>query len=90
MLTYKIQLKTIEDFRKYANMNVRFHIMGYVQIQERRINMYDILDIMESGAVDQAELVLTQYRKEELPALSQYLQDSGLLRYNPLPDDKIA
>ncbi len=89
MITYKIQLKTIEDFRKYANMNVRFHIMGYVQIQEHKINMYDILDIMENGAVDKAELILTQYRIEELIALQQYLESSGLL-VDQQPTDKIA
>lgn len=90
MITYNIQLKNIEDFRKYANMNARFHIMGYLRIQEHLVNMYDILDIIDAGVVDEATLLLTQYRKEELSALREYLMTSGLLRNEPLSTDKIA
>ena len=52
--------------------------------------MYDILDIIDAGVVDEATLLLTQYRKEELPALREYLMTSGLLRNEPLSTDKIA
>ena len=52
MIRYNIHLKTINDFRKYVNMTVRFNIAGFVELRGKKINMYDILEIMSQGSVD--------------------------------------
>lgn len=79
MIHYTILLKTIEDFRKYVNMTVRFHIAGYIQAQDKKINMFDVLDILEEAGPGVMLLTLTACRPEELPALESYLVSSGLL-----------
>ena len=78
MYTYTIQLKTIEAFRKYADLNIYFNISGYLLVQNHQFDMYDILDIMESGVIEHATLVLTKYCSKELPLLTHYLEISGL------------
>lgn len=87
---YIIQLNTVNAFRSYANMCVRFHIAGYVLVRQQKINMYDILDIMEQGPVEKAELYLTISRAEELPALEEYMKEKKLLKENPTELPKIA
>lgn len=79
MLTYNIHLKTVNEFRIYVNMYVRFHIAGYVIAGEEKINMYDILDILENGPVEELLLVLTQYRMEEIKELEEYMEKTGIL-----------
>lgn len=79
MLTYNIHLKTVNEFRSYVNMYVRFHIAGYVIAGEEKINMYDILDILENGPVEELLLVLTQYRMEEIKELEEYMEKTGIL-----------
>ena len=79
MLTYNIHLKTVNEFRIYVNMYVRFHIAGYVIAGEEKINMYDILDILENGPVEELLLVLTQYRMEEIKELEKYMEKTGIL-----------
>ena len=59
MLQYNIHLRTINDFRNYANMIVRFNIAGFVRVRKEEINMYDILEIMSQGPVDSMILNLT-------------------------------
>ena len=44
MLQYNIHLRTVNDFRNYANMIVRFNIAGFVRVRKEEINMYDILE----------------------------------------------
>ena len=54
MLQYNIHLRTVNDFRNYANMIVRFNIAGFVRVRKEEINMYDIhhLDqILQSAPV---------------------------------------
>ena len=41
MLQYNIHLRTVNDFRNYANMIVRFNIAGFVRVRKEEINMYD-------------------------------------------------
>ena len=52
MLQYNIHLRTVNDFRNYANMIVRFNIAGFVRVRKEEINMYDILEIMSQRPVD--------------------------------------
>lgn len=59
MLQYNIHLRTVNDFRNYANMIVRFNIAGFVRVRKEEINMYDILEIMSQGPVDSMILNLT-------------------------------
>lgn len=82
MHTYNVHLKTINEFRIYANMAARFHIAGYVIIKDEKINMYDILDIIENGPVDEMVLVLTRYRKEEMEELENYMEENKIINKN--------
>ena len=45
MLQYNIHLRTVNGFRNYANMIVRFNIAGFVRVRKEEINMYDILEM---------------------------------------------
>ena len=76
MLQYNIHLRTINDFRKYANMIVRFNIAGFVEVRGEEINMYDILEIMSQGPVDSMILNLTQYTPAQIPELEHYMDEA--------------
>lgn len=77
MITCKIHLTNISQFRFFANMSARFHIAGYVLLQEEKINMQDIL---EKGQREDMLLVLTRYRQEELAELEKYMSETGILK----------
>ena len=76
MLQYNIHLRTINDFRKYANMIVRFNIAGFVEVRGEEINMYDILEIMSQGSVDSMILNLTKYTPAQIPKLEHYMDEA--------------
>ena len=69
MKTYSIHLNTVKDFRCYVNFICRFSIAGYVLVDGCRENMYDILDVISHGHLDDMKLMLTVYRKADLPAI---------------------
>lgn len=85
MPSYKIKLTSLDDFRKYSNMITRFHIAGYLETDQERINMYDILDLIQQGPLSCATMLLTTFRKDELPALEAYMKDENLSSEAPLP-----
>lgn len=76
MLQYNIHLRTVNDFRKYANMIVRFNIAGFVEVRGEEINMYDILEIMSQGPVDSMILNLTKYTPVQIPELEHYMDEA--------------
>lgn len=76
MLQYNIHLRTVNDFRKYANMIVRFNIAGFVEVRGEEINMYDILEIMSQGPVDSMILNLTKYTPAQIPELEHYMDEA--------------
>ena len=76
MPQYNIHLRTINDFRKYANMIVRFNIAGFVEVRGEEINMYDILEIMSQGSVDSMILTLTKYTPAQIPELEHYMDEA--------------
>ena len=76
MLQYNIHLRTVNDFRNYANMIVRFNIAGFVTVREEEINMYDILKIMSQGPVDSMILNLTKYTPVQIPELEHYMDEA--------------
>ena len=76
MLQYNIHLRTVNDFRKYANMIVRFNIAGFVEVRGEEINMYDILEIMSQGSVDSMILNLTKYTPAQIPELEHYMDEA--------------
>ena len=76
MIQYNINLRTINDFRKYANMIVRFNIAGFVEVRGEEINMYDILEIMSQGPVDSMILNLTKYTPAQIPELEHYMDEA--------------
>ena len=76
MLQYNIHLRTVNDFRNYANMIVRFNIAGFVELRGKKINMYDILEIMSQGSVDSMILNLTKYDSSKIPELEQYMEEA--------------
>lgn len=73
MLQYNIHLRTIDDFRNYANMIVRFNIAGFVDVRGEEVNMYDILEIMSQGPVESLVLNLTKYNLAQIPELENYM-----------------
>lgn len=73
MLQYNIHLRTIDDFRNYANMMVRFNIAGFVDVRGEEVNMYDILEIMSQGPVESLVLNLTRYNPAQIPELENYM-----------------
>lgn len=81
ILHYDIQLKTMEDFRNFANLNARFHVAGYVIDEDgHKENMYELLAILSHWKLDELVLELTRYREEEIPEIEEYLRKTGLLR----------
>ena len=76
MVQYTIHLRTVNDFRKYANMIVRFNIAGYVNVRNEEINMYDILSLMSQGPVDSMILNLTKYTPSQIPELEHYMEEA--------------
>ena len=76
MLQYNIHLRTVNDFRKYANMIVRFNIAGFVELRGEEINMYDILEIMSQGPIDFMLLTLTKYTPAQIPELEHYMDEA--------------
>lgn len=76
MIQYNIHLKTVNDFRKYANMIVRFNIAGFVEVRGEEINMYDILEIMSQGPVDSMILNITKYTPAQIPELEKYMEEA--------------
>ncbi len=76
MLQYNIHLRTVNDFRKYANMFVRFNIAGFVELRGEEINMYDILEIMSQGPVNSMLLTLTKYTPAQIPELEHYMDEA--------------
>lgn len=91
MLQYNIHLKTIDDFRNYANMMVRFNIAGFVDIRGEEVNMYDILEIMSQGPVDCMVLNLTKYNPAQIPELENYMGKANFFNdVNPEDISNIA
>ena len=79
MLNYVVHLKTVNDFRNFENLTVKFHIRGYVKTEDYYADMYCLLDIMSHCPVDKMNLVLTKYNEEEATAIETYLYQTGLL-----------
>lgn len=79
MLTYSIKLMTVDDFRNYANMIYRFHIGGYVLINDRKTHISSFLEIMSHCPHEHLTMVLDLYRKNEISGLETYMKEFGLL-----------
>lgn len=76
MLQYNIHLRTLNDFRKYADMIDRFNLAGVVKVRGEEINMYDILEILSQGSVDSMVLTLTQYTPAQISELEHYMDEA--------------
>lgn len=79
MIRYNIRLNTIEDFRKYADVCAQFQLAGYITVKNEKINMHELLDIIEYAPITKAVLTLTICQKEELPLLENYLSKEGMI-----------
>lgn len=88
MLQYNIHLRTINDFRNYANMIVRFNIAGFVRVRKEEINMYDILEIMSQRPVDSMILNLTKYTPAQIPELEHYVEEANF--FNDLNTEDVS
>lgn len=78
MLHYTIKLSTVSDFRNYANMLSRFHIGGYVLLEDKKIYIGSYLEILCHCPLYQVSMVLEKYREEEVPELEEYMRKTGL------------
>lgn len=78
MLNYSVKLTTVEDFRNYANMIYRFHIGGHVLIGSEKIYISSFLEIMSHCPQYNMPMILNMYREEEVPALEEYMRETGL------------
>ena len=85
MLQYNIHLRTVNDFRNYANMIVRFNIAGFVRVRKEEINMYDILEIMSQGPVDSMILNLTKYTPAQI---EHYMEEANF--FNDLNTEDVS
>ena len=88
MLQYNIHLRTVNDFRNYANMIVRFNIAEFVRVRKEEINMYDILYIMSQGPVDSMILNLTKYTPAQIPELEHYMEEANF--FNDLNTEDVS
>lgn len=89
MLQYNIHLRTVNDFRNYANMIVRFNIAWICKSKERKkFNMYDILEIMSQGPVDSMILNLTKYTPAQIPELEHYMEEANF--FNDLNTEDVS
>lgn len=80
MLSYSIKLSTVSDFRNYTNMLSRFHIGGYVALEDKKIYIGNYLEILCHCPLYRVSMVLDRYREEEVPKLEDYMKKTGLIR----------
>ncbi|MGM9537947.1 MAG: hypothetical protein ACI3VN_06405 [Candidatus Onthomonas sp.] len=93
MLQYPIHLTTIQQFRKYASFTYHFPVTGYVKLEDARINLSFLHELMCHCPIRRAELVLTTWRAEDLSAIENDLVAAGVMdlgRYCPGNVDKSA
>ena len=93
MLQYPIHLKTIQQFKKYASFTYKFPVTGYVKLEDTQINLSFLHELMCHCPIRQAELVLTGYRGEDVPAMEAFLISAELIdlsRFSPTNQNKIA
>ena len=81
MLQYNIHLRTVNDFRNYANMIVRFNIAGFVRVRKEEINM-------SQGPVDSMILNLTKYTPAQIPELEHYMEEANF--FNDLNTEDVS
>ena len=79
MLKYSIKLKTVEDFRQFANLTVKFPVRGYVELDGEYTDMYCLLDIISRCPIKKMDLILTKYDETDAEEIGRYLSVSGLL-----------
>ena len=78
-LSFSIRLETVKQFRSYFNLSYRFHIMGYVENDDFRCDMHLYNDIIIHCPIKELNLVLTDYRPDDIPEIMAYLIDAGML-----------
>ena len=78
-LKYDIHFKTVNDFRSLANMIFEFSVAGYVEEGDFHENIYALLEIMSHCPLEQLTLVITQYTKNDIPRINEFIRRSGLL-----------
>lgn len=87
-LKYDIHFRTVNDFRSLANMIYEFSVAGYVEDGDFHENMYALLEIMSHCPLNQLTLVITQYNKNDVPRINEFLRRSGLM--NKIDVDTVA
>lgn len=79
MLNYSIRLVTVNDFRNYANMISRFHIGGYVELENKKVHIGSYLEILCHCPLYRVSMVLDKYRDEEVAEFESYMRRTGLI-----------
>lgn len=79
MLHYSIRLATVKDFRGYTDMLSKFHIGGYVLLEDKKVHISYYLEILCHCPLYRVSMVLDKYREEEVPELESYMRRVGLI-----------
>lgn len=81
MMEYTIHLKTVADFRNYINMLSKHNLSGYVEDTAKgyRTDIHYYMDIISHCPLNDLNLVLTDYRQEDIPDIEQHLGRYNLL-----------
>lgn len=79
MMTCRIHLNTITDYRKYADLLSDFAFRGEIEISGRRIPAYDITEVFSRCPARELMLTIEPSSEKEGKAIAKYLMKSGLL-----------
>lgn len=83
MLKFTIHLRSIDDFQKYVALLKKYTFCGYIQGRGFSMDVYDILELFSYCPLENLQLHIHVYRKEEAASLRKFLDDSGLTDYDP-------
>ena len=89
-LKYDIHFRTVNDFRSLANMIYQFSIAGYVEEGDFHESVYALLEIMSHCPLNNLKLVITQYNREDIPKINEYLAKSTLLNKTDTSENTAA
>ncbi|MGM9537945.1 MAG: hypothetical protein ACI3VN_06395 [Candidatus Onthomonas sp.] len=79
MLTLALRLRTITDFRNYADFVDTFWFEGTVSCQGFQVKPEDILTLLALYPLRDVRLNIENYDARELPQMQRFLREAGLL-----------
>ncbi|MCI1722419.1 MAG: hypothetical protein LKM35_04875 [Lachnospiraceae bacterium] len=79
MMTYRIHLNTITDYRKYADLLSDYSFRGEVAVAGKQIPAYDIINVFSYCPAPELSLTIETGNEKTMKAINKYLLKSGLL-----------